>query len=66
MTTFKYLNAFSRFVFDGEALNRFDTPEDLDLEGGECIDAHIINQDKQPTKNSRRGRKKLVEPLPAF
>ena len=30
-----------RFQFDGELLNPFDTPQDLDLEGGECIDAHL-------------------------
>lgn len=29
-----------RFVFDGEDLNPNETPEDLDLEGGECIDVY--------------------------
>jgi len=56
-----------RFIFDGEVLNRFDTPEDLDLEGGECIDAHVIKPTAtQPAKGARRGRKNLVKPLPAF
>ena len=35
-----------RFQFDGELLNPFDTPQDLDLEGGECIDAHL--QEDEP------------------
>ncbi|KAF0301650.1 NFATC2-interacting protein [Amphibalanus amphitrite] len=29
-----------RFRFDGEALDPSDTPETLDLEGGECVDVH--------------------------
>lgn len=29
------------FNFDGEQLSPDDTPEMLDLEGGECIDVHI-------------------------
>lgn len=47
-----------RFVFDGEALNRLDTPEDLDLEGGECIDAHIAIPAAAATNKSGRGSKK--------
>ena len=30
-----------KFLFDGEPLGRLDTPLDLDLEGGECIDVHV-------------------------
>jgi hypothetical protein len=30
-----------KFSFDGEALNPNETPVDLDLEGGECIDLYI-------------------------
>lgn len=30
-----------KFSFDGEALNSNETPVDLDLEGGECIDLYI-------------------------
>ena len=30
-----------KFFFDGEHLNPEDTAEDLDLEGGECIDVHV-------------------------
>jgi hypothetical protein len=30
-----------RFSFDGESLNPNETPVDLDLEGGECIDLYI-------------------------
>jgi len=29
-----------KFFFDGELLNEGDTAQDLDLEGGECIDVH--------------------------
>lgn len=47
-----------RFVFDGGALNRLDTPEDLDLEGGECIDAHIAIPAAAATTQSGRGSKK--------
>ena len=31
-----------KFTFDGETINTSDTPSDLDLEGGECIDLHIL------------------------
>lgn len=43
----KYADATSNdisqlvFNFDGEQLSPDDTPEVLDLEGGECIDVHI-------------------------
>ena len=47
-----------RFVYDGEALNLLDTPEDLDLEGGECIDAHIAVPAAAATNKSGRGSKK--------
>jgi hypothetical protein len=30
-----------KFSFDGELLNPNETPVDLDLEGGECIDLYI-------------------------
>jgi hypothetical protein len=30
-----------KFSFDGESLNPNETPLDLDLEGGECIDLYI-------------------------
>lgn len=30
-----------KFSFDGESLNPNETPVDLDLEGGECIDLYI-------------------------
>jgi len=30
-----------KFFFDGELLNEEDTAQDLDLEGGECIDVHV-------------------------
>lgn len=45
----KYADATSNdlsklvFNFDGEQLSPDDTPEMLDLEGGECIDVHIRN-----------------------
>ncbi|XP_069695087.1 DNA repair protein Rad60 [Periplaneta americana] len=32
-----------KFSFDGESLNANDTPEDLDLEGGECIDLYVCD-----------------------
>ena len=32
-----------RFLFDGERLQKDDTPVELDLEGGECIDVHTIS-----------------------
>lgn len=31
-----------KFFFDGEQLNETDTAEDLELEGGECMDVHVI------------------------
>ena len=31
----------SRFIFDGEDLDPDETPESLDLDGGECIDVHL-------------------------
>ena len=33
-----------KFFFDGEQLNPNETAEDLDLEGGECIDVHVIEK----------------------
>jgi len=30
-----------KFSFDGESLNPNETPVDLDLEGGECIDLYV-------------------------
>ena len=33
-----------KFFFDGEQLNPDETAEDLDLEGGECIDVHVIDK----------------------
>lgn len=30
-----------KFSFDGESLNPNETPVDLDMEGGECIDLYI-------------------------
>ena len=30
-----------KFFFDGEQLQPGETAEDLDLEGGECIDVHV-------------------------
>ncbi len=33
-----------KFFFDGEQLNPDETAEDLDLEGGECIDVHVIEK----------------------
>ena len=30
-----------KFFFDGEQLNETDTAEDLELEGGECMDVHV-------------------------
>jgi hypothetical protein len=30
-----------KFSFDGESLNPNETPLDLDMEGGECIDVYI-------------------------
>jgi hypothetical protein len=30
-----------KFSFDGESLNPNETPVDLDMEGGECIDVNI-------------------------
>ena len=33
-----------KFSFDGEQLNPDETAEDLDLEGGECIDVHVIEK----------------------
>jgi len=32
-----------KFFFDGEVLNEEETAEDLELEGGECIDVHILS-----------------------
>ncbi|KAJ9583296.1 hypothetical protein L9F63_022350 [Diploptera punctata] len=31
-----------KFSFDGETISSNDTPVDLDLEGGECIDLHVL------------------------
>ena len=33
-----------KFSFDGEQLNPDETAEDLDLEGGECIDVHFLEK----------------------
>jgi len=55
-----------RFMFDGEKLNGFDTPEDLDLEGGECIDAHLISSKSTQNSKSRRSITRKKKPLPAF
>ena len=33
-----------KFFFDGEQLNPEETAEDLDLEGGECIDVHVTEK----------------------
>jgi hypothetical protein len=30
-----------KFSFDGESINPNETPMDLDLEGGECIDLYV-------------------------
>ena len=32
-----------KFFFDGEPLDGGSTAEDLELEGGECIDVHITD-----------------------
>ena len=29
-----------KFFFDGEEINKLDSPSTLDLEGGECIDVY--------------------------
>ena len=31
-----------KFFFDGEELEESQTAEDLDMEGGECIDVHLL------------------------
>lgn len=40
-----------KFVFDGETLTGSETPEDLDMETGNCIDVTVLNYKvKTPTK----------------
>lgn len=32
-----------QFWFDGDVLNPLSTPYSMDMEGGECIDVHIVS-----------------------
>lgn len=39
-----------KFEFDGEKISGSDTPDDLDMESGSCVDVKVIGGSLKPTK----------------